>query len=386
MTESADGWARAWLDAQQQYLDAWHKLSRQDKAWPMAAGSFGGAGFNPWAESLQQWSNLLARGLPRDTRDVSTRLFELGKSYMGMGESFWRLLQHGNDATVCATDWQEMLKNALDQSGKGFMPGAEGTDPWSGFATLWGLPMNNWRRMVCSFSPFPGEMEKALRGESSMEPGGATSTIPHYLSVPPVGYTREWQEQTQEWTRLSLEYVKALQGFSQLLGKVMQRAIELFREKMAEVMKTGESMDGLRAVYDLWVDCGEEAYAEMVATPEFPHLQAELVNALMRMKHHEQLMVEEVMTALNVPTRREIDTTHMRVYELQRQLRQLQDAVEDGGALAELRDELEAVREKQETKPAARKSARAPVRKKTTAVKKSRNQGKRRVQPKSAKR
>jgi hypothetical protein len=155
---------------------------------------------------------------------------------------------------------------------------------------------------------------------------------------------------------------------------------------MTEAMKTGKSLDGLRAVYDLWIDCGEEAYAEMVATPEFPQLQAELVNALMRMKRHEQLMVEEVMTALNVPTRREIDTTHKRVYELQRQLRQLRDAVEDGGTLAELRDELEAVREKQEAKPAARKSARAPVRKKATAVKKNRNQGKRRVQPKSAKR
>jgi len=154
---------------------------------------------------------------------------------------------------------------------------------------------------------------------------------------------------------------------------------------MTQAMKEDESLDGLRAVYDLWVDCGEEAYAEMVATPEFPQLQADMVNALMRMKRHEQLMVEEVMTALNVPTRGEIDTTHKRVYELQRQLRQLQDAAEDGGALAELRDELEAVREKQETKPAARKSARAPVRKKTTAVKK-RNQGKRRVQPKSAKR
>jgi class III poly(R)-hydroxyalkanoic acid synthase PhaE subunit len=280
-----------------------------------------------------------------------------------------------------------MLKNALGQSGMGFPLSGEGTDPWSGFATLWGLPMNTWQRMACSFSPFPGEMERALRGERAMEPSDVTRAVRNYLSLPPVGYTREWQEQAQEWTQLSLEYTQALQDFAQLLGKVMQRAIELFREKMTAVMKDKESFDGLRAIYDLWIDCGEEAYAEAVATPEFPRLQAELVNALMRIKRHEQLMVEEVMTALNVPTRGEMDTTHARVYEIQRQLRRLRDTLEDGGALAELRDELDDVQEKLEAGTAAppRKAARAPARKKASPVKKKRSQTKRRAQPKTRK-
>ncbi len=85
----------------------------------------------------------------------------------------------------------------------------------------------------------------------------------------------------------------------------------------------------MRPLYDLWIDCGEDAYAEQVATPEFPHLQAEMINALMRMKRHEQMVVEEFMTALNMPTRREMDTTHKRIHELQRQVRQLQDALEE---------------------------------------------------------
>jgi class III poly(R)-hydroxyalkanoic acid synthase PhaE subunit len=114
-----------------------------------------------------------------------------------------------------------------------------------------------------------------------------------------------------------------------LLGKVVQRALELFGARVAEKLKAGESFDGLRSFYNLWIDCGEDAYAEQVATADFPHLQAELVNALMRMKRHEQGMIEEFMTALNMPTRQELDTTHKRVYELQRQVRQLQDTLEE---------------------------------------------------------
>ena len=376
-TESTDAWTRAWLDMQKKYLVAWKKLSPQELPWSAAGSPFAAAGGNPWLNSFEQWSKLFGQGVPKSTQEVSERMFELGKSYLGMSESFWKLLQQDNHDAVCATDWQEALKNSFEQAGKAFsFPGA-GADPWSGFATLWGLPLSNWQRMACSFSPFPGEMEKALRSERMPEPGEMTLAFRNYLSLPPVGYTREWQEQLQVWSELSMEYSRALQSFSALLGKVVQRALELFGNRMTEKLKAGESFDGLRAIYDLWIDCGEEAYAEQVATTEYPHLQAELVNALMRMKRHEQLMVEEAMTAMNMPTRREMDTTHKRVYELQRQLRELQDALEDTAGT----EAAAAAR----TKPQAVKTARKKTTTKKTAAKKPGGSARHRTQTKTRK-
>jgi hypothetical protein len=40
---------------------------------------------------MQQWARLMTQALPRESQDTSTRLFELGKSYLNMGETFWRL-------------------------------------------------------------------------------------------------------------------------------------------------------------------------------------------------------------------------------------------------------------------------------------------------------
>ena len=77
-----------------------------------------------------------------------------------------------------------------------------------------------------------------------------------------------------------------------------------------------------------------------------------MVNALMRMKRHEQRMMEEVMTVLNVPTRREMDTAHKRVYELQRQLSGLQDAMAESGAA-------------QDAAPARARTRTSPVQKST---------------------
>jgi class III poly(R)-hydroxyalkanoic acid synthase PhaE subunit len=327
--DTSNAWTQAWLDMQKQYLETWTKFSRQGMPGSAMASPFAAPGGNPWADSFAQWSKLFTQGMPDSARDVSTRLFDLGKSYLDMSERYWQFLRQGKEQAQTAADWPAMMQQVFEQAGKGLdFPGGA-TDPWSGFATLWGLPLSNWQRMATSFSPFPGEMEKALRADHIPAPSEMTRAVRHYLSLPPIGYTREWQEQQQEWTQLLMDYTHTVQAFGTLLGKVVQRALDLFGRRMTEKVKAGESFDGLRAIYNLWIDCGEEAYADLVATADFPQLQAEMVNALMRMKRHEQLMIEEFMTALNIPTRREIDTTHKRVYELQQQVCRLQEALEE---------------------------------------------------------
>ncbi len=383
--DSAEAWSKVWKDAQKQYMDAWMGLSQGGNSWPgaqmnapwgmgMGAGWPGaqtsapwGAGV-PWADSMQQWSQMMSQALPKESRDVNTRLFDLGKSYMSMGETFWQLLQQGKNMAGEACDWQELMQNAFEGMKGGMSKEAKPNDPWSGFATMWGLPMDTWQRLSCCFTPFPGEMGKSLRPDGAPEPSDMTRAIRQMLAMPPVGYTREWQMQGQEVAALFIEYTAATQEFMQLLGKVGQSAAEVFGKKMNELNQKGESLDGLRAAYDLWVDCGEEAYAEIVATPEFPHLQAKMVNALMRLKRHEQAMMDEVMTAMNIPTRKEVDTTHKRVYELQRQLSALQDKLEDiTETLDELEDPAKAAPAQPDVKPAV--TSAAPARKKATAKK-----------------
>jgi class III poly(R)-hydroxyalkanoic acid synthase PhaE subunit len=374
--DSTETWTKVWLDAQKQYLDTWMQMSQQGKNWPGAQTPFAWGGVGAWSDPMQQWTRLMTQALPPGSQDTSTRLLDLAKSYLSMGETFWRLLQQGKDFTGYETDWLEAMKNAFASACGGAGLSGQDADPWSGFATFWGLPLNTWQRFACSFSPLPGELEKALRPEGAAVPSDMTRAVRQMLSLPPVGYTREWQEQAQEWAQLYLEYGKAMQEFAQLLGKVSQRAAELFGQKLTGQLKEGKPLEGLRAAYNLWIDCGEDAYAEVMGTPDFPHLQAQMVNALMRLKRHEQSMMDEVMTALNMPTRRELDTTHQRVHSLQQQLGALQDVLENSKPAEQPADAYRAA----ERAPAAKKPE-APARKKS-AAKPAGSQAKRRVQPK----
>ena len=88
--------------------------------------------------------------------------------------------------------------------------------------------------------------------------------------------------------------------------------------------------------------------------------------------------VEEFMTALNMPTRREMDTTHKRVHELQRQVRELQDALEES---TENRSEAAPAAPAPGGQTTAGKTA-AP---KTAASRKTASTAKRRAQPKTRK-
>jgi class III poly(R)-hydroxyalkanoic acid synthase PhaE subunit len=367
--DTTEMWTKVWLDAQKQYMDAWLQLSQQGSNWPGAKPPFAWGGAGAWTDPMQQWTKLMTQALPPGSQEASTRLFDLGKSYLGMGETFWHLLQQGKQFAGQESDWLETMKQAFTSACS--QTGGAGTeaDPWSGFATFWGLPMNTWQRFACAFSPFPGELGKALRLEDGAVPSDMTRTVRQMLSMPPVGYTREWQEQAQEWAQLYLEYARAMQEFAQLLGKVSQRAAELFGQKLTGQLKEGKPLEGLRAAYNLWIDCGEDAYAEVLATPDFPHLQARMVNALMRLKRHEQTMMDEVMTAMNMPTRQELDTTHKRVHALQQQLCTMQDALENITPEAQAADE---------DRPVVRAT---PARRKT-AAKPSHSPAKRRVQPK----
>jgi class III poly(R)-hydroxyalkanoic acid synthase PhaE subunit len=221
----------------------------------------------------------------------------------------------------------------------------------------------------------PGDFEKAMRHFASFVPDKSPeSMLSQAFSTPALGYTREWQQEVQHLGQLWLSHFEALREYGMLLAQCTQCAAERLQEKLTTLTEAGKVPDTLRGFYDLWVDAGEETYAELANGPDYGKAQARLTNSLMAVKRQEQKMVDEVLSALNMPPRRELDTSHRRTHQLQREVWRLQEAFEDAGIqalrdeVAALRRELEGLREvakaEQSPKPnSAAKSPRTPSRK-----------------------
>jgi class III poly(R)-hydroxyalkanoic acid synthase PhaE subunit len=335
---SSSNWGAPWMDAQRKYWESWLELTRQGLG---AQAAETPPPLNPWRQSLEQWTRMLASAVPPQSREWVHKFADINGAYLSLGENLMKGLSMGQ--TAQPANWNWMLDSLKHMQGA-TPPFGQAQDPWAGFATFWGMPMDNWRRVYSACSIAPGDFEKALRGFGSLAGGESPENLMGRLfSTPTLGYTREWQEEVQTWGQLWLEHVEALREYGLLLANSNMKAAESLGAKLRKLGEEGKTPDSFRAFYDLWVDAGEDAYAEIAISQPFAKAQARLTNTLMAVKRQEQQMVDEVLSALNMPTRRELDTSHRRLHELQRQVWRLQEALDDAGIL-ELREEVMSLR------------------------------------------
>jgi class III poly(R)-hydroxyalkanoic acid synthase PhaE subunit len=334
-------WSGAWADMQRHYWNAWADMARAASG--VTHDQSFGASSAPWVQGLDLWSKMLGPVTPPESRTWVDKLQEMNKGYLNMGKALfdnYSAAQHsGKDPGQWWESFNQYLSKMQEQMADQFR---SSKDPWAGFATLWGLPADTWKRLSSAWSTMPGDAEKAFRDIDGLNQPGLAPLAHEWLSTPTLGYTRESQEEGQRLAQLWLQYGQAVKTYGDLLLRVITRSGELLKEKMTGLMTKGETPESLRACYDLWVDCGEEAHAEISTSEPFIKAQARMTNAMMAVKRQEQKIVDEMLGALNMPTRRELDTSHRRLHQLHRQVWQLQKTLEDAGTM-ELREEVAAL-------------------------------------------
>ena len=357
--QGARQWVDLWFETQQQYWNSWLDVSR--RLYGLEPDT---ARAEPAKRSADWWSSVMLPMAPSQFHDWTRSLAEANTFYLRWSENVWRGLAGTYQTAQGAGNPWEAFSRKLKVLQEDFTENLRaGRNPWAGLATLWGMPLDNWRRVCSAFSVMPGDMEKAARELGSpYGPESLHRTMVGLLSMPTVGYTREWQEELQQWGLLWIEHAEALREFGIVLVTVALRAFELFGKALSQKAVENEPMGGLREFYNQWVDCAEEAYSEISVTSEFVNAQARLTNTLFAIKRQEQKMVEEIQSALNMPTRRELDTSHRRLHELERRLWQLEQALGElnGASLSALRQQVEALRASYEAgeakPPSSRKS------------------------------
>jgi class III poly(R)-hydroxyalkanoic acid synthase PhaE subunit len=334
MTEAND-WSQAWLDTQRQYWDTLFEWSRQagDAALHLGGKPDLGAGLEPWWQAV-------SGNLTGEAKETYRRVFDAGRSFFDMGEMFWRLTREAQSA---GENWREGLERTLAEFKAALLQtSGEASDAWSGFTRGWGLSGDAWQDFIKSLGQSPVHAEDL----TGLHAGEAWNRM---MRMPAMGYTREWQEELQQWALMSADFAKASREYAALLHSTNGKAVDLLGRRLVELAQKGASPDTLRGMYDLWVDCGEEAYAELAVNDDYLKAQGNLTNSMMRLKQHERVMMEGLLTALGIPGRRELDTALRRLQETRRELRDLRDQFEDAGAdrlraeLSELRAELRAL-------------------------------------------
>lgn len=325
-SKPVNDWLKDWQALQRQYLNAWSDLSA--KASPAApppampfgmpfAGMTGAApafGTPPaWHEGLEQWARLFA-GSGSKQSETAERMLASAQSYVSMIQSMFgaagQNMGAGSASANPAQAWFDSLRGGFPAPNGFQIPGMDAdlaNNPFSkALRDISGQGAKGFTEMPAAFAPFVEQMRQ--EGLS-------------WLRVPAFGVGREHQEHYQKTALAFVEYQQAMKNYNALMLKASQRGFELFEGKLAERAEPGRAIDSLRALYDLWVDAAEEAYAEVALSDEFAKVYGELANAQMRARAQIQAEVERVSTDLGMPTRSELNSVHKRLHDLRRELR-----------------------------------------------------------------
>jgi class III poly(R)-hydroxyalkanoic acid synthase PhaE subunit len=181
----------------------------------------------------------------------------------------------------------------------------------------------------------------------AMQQAGTAAGVPAQMAA--FGITREMQLDQQALVAAMQEYAQINARYQGLLQKVNAQGIERLQGMLGQHAEPGKQVESLKALYDMWVDAMEEAYAEMALSQEFREVFGALVNAQMQVRKLQQQQTEQMCRELGIPTRSEVNSLGQRVQQLRRELREAQargqgESAPDDSLVDTLQAEIESLK------------------------------------------
>jgi len=297
-----------WMETQRKYWEQWTDLSRKSLGMDIPK-------INAWEGALDHWWQALSPAAPDMTKDFMGKMMEQGKMFFRMADTFTRDLSGAQEA---GTDGWQAINHTLEDIQKAFIGAYDGNDEsLHKMLAFWELPYDNWQRMMSSLAPTPGDLLRNMPHDQVKE------GMHRFLSAPGLGYTREEQSQYQDLMRKSLDYQRALQDYMSFFSHIGVKSTDRMRATLQGLASEDKAIDSARSLYDIWVGCCEDVYAEEVQTTEYARIHGQLVNAQMALKQRMSVMVDEALGAMNMPTRSELRTLQDRLQETRRETKTL---------------------------------------------------------------
>jgi class III poly(R)-hydroxyalkanoic acid synthase PhaE subunit len=197
--------------------------------------------------------------------------------------------------------------------------------------------------------------------------GATTGAFETGAPMPAFGLARGQQMQQQALLAAAMEVQELSARYQALIQRAHAQGMDRLQLKLVELADAGRTVDTIGALYKLWVDAVEEAYAQVALSDEFSTAYADMANAQMRLRQHQLQQVEQVCQQLGLPARSEVATLGERLQALRREFRasRIHDASRgvEAGEVAALRGEVAALRAQLAVQGAASRKAvgRKPV-------------------------
>lgn len=150
--------------------------------------------------------------------------------------------------------------------------------------------------------------------------------ISRYFRIPQLGLGRFYQERLNETLDKFNIFAAALAELLHLLSRPFEKSTAVVQEKIEELIRTGGLPEDSEAYYRMWLKTLEGHFMTLFQSPEYNDSLRETMSALGDYLTARNRIFQDMLQALPVPTRKEMDELSREVYLLKRRVRTLEKA------------------------------------------------------------
>jgi hypothetical protein len=196
---------------------------------------------------------------------------------------------------------------------------------WSSLAGPLAGQFEQWLRLSQSAGPWFAQSAAGWPGTAApfTAPGfnptaftPPTATLGSLPLGPSAVSSGELQRVWELWSKLAQLQAQLAAHWSEIANNAAKR----FVARLGAAAAAPATPEQALKLYELWVDCAEEAYAATVHRDDFARLQAELANTSAALLVEQRKQAEALVRAFGLPTRNEVDALYAQMKELRRQL------------------------------------------------------------------
>ncbi len=189
--------------------------------------------------------------------------------------------------------------------------------------------MNNMRSSMHNMMPdmFGNPFSSMLNNYNNMYSNMMNAVSPFGKLMTPTADTKTMQEWNHIINEMNVYNLKSAE-MQYMVYQTGTKAMEKIAESVMHKIENGEEINSMMKLYQEWLNISDKMYVELFETDEYSQLMAEVSAMQLRIKKSVEQQQEKMFANVPVATRSEMDEVYKTIYELKKQVRQLQSMLE----------------------------------------------------------
>lgn len=337
--------------AQQQWADMMQKFSPAN-ATENFKGAFEGFNglYNQYNDLLKNSFAELQKNFQNNTsKDVYGNMLNAANSFGKFSEMwapFWKSIQEKSfnaDAfkkafnTDMYKDLQDKFFGFVPENARQYMQQA--TEWWNAnskqYNDMFKTNYNNGREFFTNANPFGQQniFENMLSGYQNLNANFQNAVAPIAKMVTPNQYTKnaaEWSDIADRMAIFNIKNAELQFMMYQQGAKVMDKLVESVSNKI----ENGTEISSMTALYQEWLNIGDKVYVELFESDDYSKLMAEVSAMQLKLRKEMDAQAEKFLAGYPVATRSEMDELYKVIYDLKKEVRQLEKMLDIDGEVA----------------------------------------------------